>query len=125
MLLQNPNLQVWLYAQPTDMRKQFDGLAALVKNKMAGQLDHDQLFVFINQRRTQLKALYYSSGGLCLWAKRLEQGQFQMLTPQPDSSGNSPDKIQLSWPNLQCLIDGIDWQKTPSFKRFKGPAMLK
>ncbi len=39
MLLQNPNLTIWLYTQPTDMHKQFDGLAALAKNKMAGQLN--------------------------------------------------------------------------------------
>ena len=117
MIFLPSSLKVFVASAPVDFRKAFDGLAALVKSKMSGQLHHDQLFVFINQRRTQLKALYYSPGGLCLWAKRLEQGQFQMLKPQP----NSPEKIQLSWPNLQCLIDGIDWQKAPSLKRFKGP----
>ena len=114
MLLQAPNVQIWLYTQPTDMRKQFDGLAALAKNKMAGHLQQDQLFVFINRKRTHIKALYYSSGGLCLWAKRLERGYFQSLS----SHSESTDKVGLSWTQLQCLIDGIDWEKAPKKKRF-------
>lgn len=43
-----------------------------------------QLFVFINRRATQMKALYFDRGGYCVWAKRLEQGQFHPMgaTPQ-------------------------------------------
>ena len=100
--------------QPTDMRKQFDGLAALAKNKMAGRLDHDQLFVYINRQRTYMKALYYSYGGLCLWAKRLERGHFQSIL----SSSENPTKISISWAELQCLIDGIQWQKLPKNKLY-------
>ena len=114
MLLQSPNVQIWLYTQPTDMRKQFDGLAALAKNKMAGRLDQDQLFVFMNRKRTYLKALHYSHGGLCLWSKRLEQGHYQSVLC---GSGNAV-KLSLSWTELQCLIDGIQWQKMPKNKRY-------
>lgn len=114
MLLPSSNMQIWLYTEPTDMRKQFDGLAALAKNKMAGRLDCDQLFLFINRKRTHIKALYYCQGGLCLWAKRLEQGHFQSLSARTDNSA----KINLSWAQLQCLIEGIDWQKTAKNKRY-------
>ena len=113
MLLQEPNVAIWLYNEPTDMRKQFDGLAALAKNKMAGSLTQDQLFVFINRNRTYMKALYYSKGGLCLWAKRLEKGQFQrVLACSKDSN-----KVVLTWAQLQCLIDGLSWEKMPTKKR--------
>ncbi len=115
MLLHNPNLHIWLYPKPTDMRKQFDGLAALAKNKMSGQLDGQHLFVFINRKHTQIKVLYYSTGGLCLWTKRLEQGQFQRLQP----THIDDQKVQLTWSNLQYLIDGINWLKAPQRKRFK------
>ena len=114
MLLQSPNVQIWLYSQPTDMRKQFDGLAALAKNKMAGRLDQDQLFVFVNRKRTYLKALYYSHGGLCLWSKRLEQGRYPSVLSDSEDSA----KVNLSWTELQCLIDGIQWQKIPKNKRY-------
>lgn len=114
MLLQEPNLRIWLYTQPTDMRKQFDGLAAMAKNKMSESVNDGQLFVFINRKRTQIKALYYSQGGLCLWSKRLERGCFHQVSP----GNHSLDKTQLTWGQLQCLIDGIDWQKAPQKSRF-------
>ena len=113
MLLQEPNVQVWLYTQATDMRKQFDGLAALAKNQMAGQVTDGHAFVFINRKRTLIKALYYSKGGLCLWSKRLEKGGFHRVTNVCDSD----QKINLSWAQLQCLIDGIHWQKMTKSKR--------
>ena len=115
MLIHSPNLKIWFYTQPTDMRKQFDGLAALAKNKMNGHLNNDNLFVFLNRKRTQIKILYYSTGGLCLWSKRLEQGQFQELS-HDRCLGSS---LYLTWSNLQCLIDGINWRKAPQLKRFK------
>ena len=114
MLLQDPNLSVWVYTQPTDMRKQFDGLVALAKNKMASQVIDGQLFVFINRKRTYMKALYYSKGGLCLWCKRLERGHFHKIK----TSNEDSNKIGLTWAQLQCLIDGINWQKAVKNKRF-------
>ena len=71
MLLQEPNLRVWLYRHPADMRKQIDGLAALAQTKMNCQASSGELFVFINRRRTHVKILYYSKGGYALWLKRL------------------------------------------------------
>ena len=65
--------RIWLCTEPTDMRKSFRGLSALVRN----QLKHDplsgQYFVFVNRRKTQMKMLYFTATGYCLWAKRLEQ----------------------------------------------------
>ena len=116
MLLEEPNLQVWLYTQPTDMRKQFDGLAALAKNQMNESISEGQLFVFINRKRTQMKALYYSQGGLCLWSKRLERGHFQKIS----STQRNSAKYSLSWAQLQCLIEGIECQKGPKYTRYRG-----
>jgi len=45
-------VRVWLYAKPTDMRKQFDGLAALVLYQVAEDPMSGHLFVFINRCRT-------------------------------------------------------------------------
>ncbi len=111
MLLQDPNLKVWLYNQSTDMRKQYDGLIALVKNTLQEAPAQGDLFVFINRKRTMIKILYYSKGGYCLWGKRLEQGQFHRLV-------DVKDKISLNWAQLQCLIDGLNWQMMKKSKRF-------
>jgi transposase len=114
MLLQAPNVTVWLYLSATDMRKQFDGLAALVQTQLTMRANTGDLFVFINRRRTQMKVLYYSKGGWCLWSKRLEKGCFH----QVQSGDNTSKKMPLSWTELHCLIDGINWQKTLKNKRF-------
>lgn len=114
MLLQEPNLNVWLYSQPTDMRKQFDGLAALAQSKMNCSAGCGDLFVFINRRRTQMKVLYYSKGGFCLWSKRLEQGRFHQVYHKDKNA----ERLPLDWAQLQCLIDGINWQKSVKNKRF-------
>ena len=109
MLLQEPNLKVWLYGPSVDMRNQFDGLAALAQSGMALRANNGDVFVFVNRRRTMMKALYYSAGGFCLWAKRLEKGCFSKTSNQ--------NKCALTWPQLQCLIAGINWQERPTNKR--------
>lgn len=113
MMLQDPNLRIWLYTEPTDMRKQFDGLMALAKHKMQGQVVEGQLFVFVNRKRTYIKALYYSRGGLCLWSKRLERGCFQRITPDVANGVSHA----LNWTQLQCFIEGINWKKSAKNKR--------
>ncbi len=77
MFFPEAGLQIWLYSQPTDMRKSYNGLSALVKNKLQENPLRGQLFVFINRRPTQLKVLYFDRSGYCIWMKKLEQGQFR------------------------------------------------
>ena len=114
MLIPESQVRIWLYAPPTDMRKSFDGLSALVRT----QLDEDplsgQLFVFINRRRTQLKVLYFDRGGYCVWAKRLEQGRFH-----PTGEG---EKRRLEWTDLKLILEGIDLRSIRRFKRYQHPA---
>ena len=105
------NGRIWLYTGNTDMRKQFDGLAALVQNQLGMKAQCGDWFVFINKRRTQIKVLYYHQGGYCLWSKRLEKGTFANVLS--DTSKARHNNAQ-----LQCLIDGIYWQKGQRNKRF-------
>lgn len=76
MLALSGNPRIWLCTQPTDMRRSFDGLSAQVKHMLNEDPGSGALFVFINRRQTQMKCLYFETGGYCLWSKRLEQGQF-------------------------------------------------
>ena len=77
MFFPESQVKVWLYACPTDMRKSFDSLSALVKHRVQEDPLSGQIFLFINRRRTYLKALYFDRTGYCIWAKRLERGQFR------------------------------------------------
>ena len=69
MFFPEAGLQIWLYSQPTDMRKSYHGLSALVKNQLQENPLSGQLFVFINRRRTQIKVLYFDRSGYCIWMK--------------------------------------------------------
>jgi len=116
MFFPEDRVRVWLYAKPTDMRKQFDGLAALARNQLQEDPMSGHLFVFINRRRTYMKVLYFDRGGYCLWCKRLEQGQFNY-------NANRGEKQALSWTDLKLLLDGVEVQKSRQFKRYQHAAL--
>lgn len=111
MFLSESNVRIWLYTEPTDMRKSYDGLTGLVKSNLQEDPLSGQLFVFINKRRTQMKALYFDRTGYCIWSKRLAQGQFNY---KPNSAG----KRILSWLQLQLLLEGIELKNIRQYKRF-------
>jgi len=46
-------VRVWLYRRPADMRRSFDGLAALVKGELGEEPTSGELFVFVNRRRNR------------------------------------------------------------------------
>jgi transposase len=68
--------KVWLAAGATDMRKGFDGLAALIQMELAEDPFSGQLFVFRGRAGDRVKILWWDGDGLCLFAKRLERGRF-------------------------------------------------
>jgi transposase len=108
----HPPIRLWLFAEPVDMRKQFDGLTALVRQSGMSPLSGDG-FLFINRRRTQIKCLYFVAGGYCLWVKRLEQGQFATL-----QSSKHEQKIQLSPMAFLGLLEGLDFEVKRRRKRW-------
>ena len=95
--------RVWLVAGHTDMRKGFDGLAALVQSALATNPFDGHVFVFRGRRGDLLKVLWFDGQGLMLLAKRLERGRF--VWPQADSG-----RVVLSPAQLSMLLEGIDWR---------------
>jgi transposase len=101
--------QVWLAAGQTDLRKGFDGLAALVQVQLSEDPFSGQLYVFRGRRGDRIKILWWSGDGLCLFAKRLERGKF--VWPQATSG-----TVSLTAAQLSMLLEGIDWRRpTRSF----------
>jgi len=95
--------RVWIVAGHTDMRKGFDGLAALVQTALAANPFCGHVFVFRGRRGAILKVLWFDGQGLMLLAKRLERGRF--VWPQATSGSVSLTPAQLS-----MLLEGIDWR---------------
>ena len=104
MLTLDADHRVWLVAGVTDMRKGFDGLAALVQTQLAEDPFSGQLFVFRGRRGDRVKLLWWDGDGLCLFAKRLERGRF--VWPRAQSG-----TVSLSAAQLSMLLEGIDWRR--------------
>ena len=109
--------QWWLCTRPTDMRKQHQGLIALVSGFMGMNPLSGHGFIFINARRTLLKCLYFEPGGYCLWYKRLEQGEFARLKASDNTSHR-----ELSNTELQSLLEGWDFTINKRRKRWNKPS---
>lgn len=96
--------RVWIVAGSTDMRRGFDGLAALVQTQLLSDPFSGQLFVFRGRRGDRIKVLWWDGDGMCLFAKRLERGHF--VWPQAQAG-----KVALSHAQLSMLLEGIDWRR--------------
>jgi transposase len=70
---------IYAYCEPTDMRKGFEGLAALVRDELGKNPLSGSLFLFTNRRRSHAKILWFDGSGMCVLAKRLERGRFPAL----------------------------------------------
>jgi transposase len=96
--------RVWIAAGATDMRRGFDGLAAIVQNTLELDPFSGHVFVFRGRRGDRIKVLWWSGDGLCLLAKRLEQGRF--VWPSADNGC-----VCLTTAQLSMLLEGIDWRR--------------
>ena len=63
-------LRVCLAAEPTDLRRSFEGLALLVKQALKEDERSSQIFVFTNKRRDRIRLLYWDGTGLWLMTNR-------------------------------------------------------
>jgi transposase len=97
------NTRVWIVAGHTDMRKGFDGLAAVAQGALAANPFCGHVFVFRGRRGDLLKVLWFDGQGLMLLAKRLERGRF--VWPQASCGG-----VALTPAQLSMLLEGIDWR---------------
>jgi transposase len=113
MLSVAPGRRIWLCTQPTDMRRSFDGLSALVKQHLGEDPLSGHWFAFINRRHTQIKVLAFEDGGYCLWSKRLEVGQFAQL------GSREAIKRTLCYTEFLALLEGVDMAIKRRRKRYQ------
>jgi len=105
----SPRPQLWLYTQPTDMRKSFNGLIGLVRNKLKREPSNGHGYLFVNRRKTMLKLIYFEMHGYCIWHKRLDLGQFNF--------SHKDQQVLLNQTDFSALIEGIKIKKVRQFKR--------
>lgn len=98
-----PATKVYLAAGATDMRKGFDGLYGLVRDRLQLEPLSGHVFLFSNAQRNRLKLIFWDGSGLWVCAKRLERGCFRWPTAE---SGQT--KVVLSHEEMALLLGGID-----------------
>jgi transposase len=106
MISLTPATRIFLASGPTDLRKNFDGLADLVSHSFNQDPLSGHLYVFINRRKNRLKLLFFDGTGLWVCAKRLAEGSFAW----PKST--DPGALRIASEELTLLLAGIDLDKT-------------
>jgi transposase len=91
--------RILAYREPVDMRKQFNGLVALVQSVLEEDPLSGDVYVFFNRRGNYLKLVTWDRTGYCLFAKRLEQGRFHLPTGEA--------KQEISERAFRLILDGI------------------
>ncbi|MCL2153996.1 MAG: IS66 family insertion sequence element accessory protein TnpB [Oscillospiraceae bacterium] len=92
---------VYLSCGHTDMRKQINGLMAIVDGSFNLDPFSNAVFVFCNRNRDRIKILEWDADGFWLYFKRLEKGRFRW--PQV---GDEPT-MTLTGEELAVLLGGV------------------
>jgi transposase len=104
--------RIYLCTSPTDMRKGFDTLAALVREFLGQDPLSGHLFLFVGRAKDRLKILYWDADGFALWYKRLEEGTFRM-----PRAGSDDASVELKASELAMMLEGIDLRSIKRGKR--------
>jgi transposase len=107
------SVRVYLCLAPTDMRRSFDGLHALVRDHLQLDAFAGHLYIFFNRRRDRIKILYWDRDGFAVWAKRLEAGVFAI-----PSGDLGVTRIEITTEELGALLSGIDLEQAARRKRY-------
>ena len=97
-------VSVYAFDEPCDMRKSFDTLTALVVEHMRHDVLAGDVYLFISRDRKRAKALYFDGTGMCLFAKRLEKGQFSAAWKRAKSKRG----FEMTLSELSLLIEGSE-----------------
>ena len=101
-----------------DMRRGFDGLAAMTSNVIGEDPLSGHLFVFRNRRQDRVKILYWDCDGFALWYKRLEKGAFKF----PTVVSRRSRRVEIKASDLMMLLDGVDLRSVRRQQRYVRPA---
>jgi transposase len=114
-MLSGVSRPIYIATEAVDMRKSFDGLAAIVKNHFRSDPLSGHLFVFINRSADRIKILSWDNDGYALWYKRLEAGRFRIPVAM---LGEGRQVALVSAAQLAMILEGIEPVVVKKRKRF-------
>jgi transposase len=112
MLSVAPNVSIFLYAHPADMRKGFDGLSGIVRAEFGADPLDGSLFLFVNRRRDRMKILHFDGTGYWVYYKRLEAGTFEPIVSEGPC-------VEIAATQLAMLLGGVSLASAQRRKRYR------
>lgn len=107
-------VRVMVATRPVDFRKGAEGLAALVRETMGADPFSGAVYVFRAKRADRIKLVFWDGTGVCLFAKRLEDGRFSW--PRLEDG-----VVRLTAAQLSALLEGLDWKRVHETKDSAAP----
>jgi transposase len=108
--------RVLIATRPVDFRKGADSLAALVTTAFGADPFSGVVYVFRAKKADRIKLIWWDGTGLCLMAKRLEQGGFCWPALHDGV-------MRLTAAQLGALLEGLDWRRVHAGRRPRVPQL--
>jgi transposase len=108
-------VRVMVATTPVDFRKGAEGLAALVREEINADPFSGAVYVFRAKRADRVKLIFWDGTGVCLFAKRLEDGAFRWPNLQDGV-------MHLTTAQLSALLEGLDWRRVHRTRETTAPA---
>ena len=107
-------VRVMVATRPVDFRKGAEGLAALVRESLGADPFSGAVYVFRARRADRIKLVYFDGTGVCLLAKKLEDGKFCW-------PAITDGVVRLTAAQLQALLEGLDWRRVHEARAARVP----
>ena len=102
--------KVYIVCGRTDMRKQIDGLCAIIEEQLKMDTNDNCIFLFCGRKKDRIKAIYREKDGIVLLYKRLT-GSGNYKWPR-----NQDEVKSLTWKQFEWLMDGLEIEQPKAIK---------
>ena len=120
MLTFPAGVRLFLATEPTDLRRGYDGLSAIVESQFEMEATCGDLFIFLNRRANQVRILFWDRDGYCVLMKRLAKGTFRRVR-----TAQGQAQIEIDAGELAMLLEGIEAKQIRRRKRYRLPNVAK
>jgi transposase len=110
-----PSVRVYVAAQPTDLRKSFDGLSSMVAETFGQDPLCGHLFVFRNRRGDQIRVLFWDRTGYSILGKKLAHGRFHLARDVVAGATH----VEVESAELSLMLEGFDLSDAVRRKRWR------
>ena len=98
------SVRIFVCTERQDMRRSFDALALVVKERLVLDPQSGALFVFASKRGNRAKVLWFDHNGFCILYKRLHAARFDL----PEAAGSDRPMVPIDARSLAMLLRGIE-----------------